>query len=225
MAEEKKHEEEHKEEQKDQEEHKEEHKEEHHEEQEEKHTEDEHCCEDEEKKEGGGKFKFNMNDIDFKLNSEFFEQLDLSALKNIGKEFRAFIRSTMSSGRANVLMVRVEDETVSSIDALVEADLFRSRSEAAAFLIAKGLDATTDIFTKVMEKTAQIENLRSEIRDILGVDDEEGELDSDVKEKLADDKEEEQKDEPEEKKEKPKKTRARKTKKTEESKEEKTEDE
>ncbi|MDZ7815650.1 MAG: hypothetical protein U5N86_06510 [Planctomycetota bacterium] len=172
MAEEKKHEEEHKEEQKEQA----------HEQQHDEHAEnDEHCCcgdeqheeqaekaekqgEDKKEKKGDSKFKFNMDDIEFKLNSEFFEKIDLTVLKNIGKEFRAFIRSTISSGRANVLMVRVEDETLSSIDALVEADLFRSRSEAAAFLISKGLDATTDIFTKVMEKTAQIENLRRDPR-------------------------------------------------------------
>ncbi|RKY19978.1 MAG: hypothetical protein DRP90_04015 [Planctomycetota bacterium] len=70
-------------------------------------------------------------------------------------------------------MVRVEDDMLDKIDFLVEHELFRSRSEAAAFLISKGLEATEDIVEEVMKKAEQIEKLRKEIRDILGVKEEE----------------------------------------------------
>lgn len=93
----------------------------------------------------------------------------LKDLKSIGRDVKEFIRSTIASGRVNVLMVRVGDDVQESIDALVKNDLFRSRSEAAAFLIGKGLEATSDLFAKVKEKTAEIEKLRNDIRDILGV--------------------------------------------------------
>jgi Arc/MetJ-type ribon-helix-helix transcriptional regulator len=111
-----------------------------------------------------------------KLREEILGHIKIEGLKDlnsIGREIREFIKTTVASGRVNVLMVRVEDETLKSIDALVESELFRSRSEAAAFLIAKGLDATSELFKKVMEKTSEIERLRGEIRDILGVKKEE----------------------------------------------------
>ncbi|GAB4166651.1 MAG: hypothetical protein Kow00107_11610 [Planctomycetota bacterium] len=115
-------------------------------------------------------------DVARKIRDEILGNIKIEGLKDlhsIGREVREFIKSTVATGRVNVLMVRVEDEMLKSIDALVESELFRSRSEAAAFLISKGLEATAELFKKVMDKTSEIERLRQEIRDILGVKKEE----------------------------------------------------
>ncbi len=119
----------------------------------------------------------SVEDTAKKVRDEILGHINIEGLKDInlkaiGRDVREFIRSTIASGRVNVLMVRVSDDLLESIDALVKSDLFRSRSEAAAFLLGKGVEATNDLFSKVKEKTAEIEKLRSEIRDILGVTEE-----------------------------------------------------
>ena len=105
---------------------------------------------------------------DFHFNFKFDK---LNNLKAMGKELRSFIHESISGGRVNVIMVRVQDEVLEDIDSLLSADIFKSRSEAAAFLIGKGLEATKELFGMVMEKTAKIEELRAEIRDVLGMTD------------------------------------------------------
>lgn len=68
-------------------------------------------------------------------------------------------------GRGNVVMVRVNDETLQHLDMLVEAELARSRSEAAAMLITEGVKANTQVFDRIREITDQIAALRSQLRD------------------------------------------------------------
>lgn len=91
-------------------------------------------------------------------------------LRQMGRELKEFLREGISTSRSNVVMVRVRDDVSKSIDALVEAELFRSRSEAAAFLIRKGLVATSELFKDVMDKTAEIHRLKMEIRSIIGLE-------------------------------------------------------
>lgn len=68
-------------------------------------------------------------------------------------------------GRGNVVMVRVNDETLQHLDMLVEAELARSRSEAAAMLITEGMKANKQVFDRIREITDQIAALRSQLRD------------------------------------------------------------
>jgi hypothetical protein len=77
------------------------------------------------------------------------------------------------SGREHVLMVRVNDATLEKVDQLVESGMFKSRSESAAYLIAKGINADYELFGKISEKVSQINKLRDELKDIV-VGDEEG---------------------------------------------------
>lgn len=70
--------------------------------------------------------------------------------------------------RDNVVMVRVNDETLRHLDALVESGLFKSRSESAAFLIAEGILRNGELFTKIEAVTEQIAILRRELQERVG---------------------------------------------------------
>lgn len=67
-------------------------------------------------------------------------------------------------GRANVVMVRVNDEALAHLDMLVEAEITKSRSESAAFLISEGIDANHALFYRIRNITDQIAELREQLR-------------------------------------------------------------
>jgi hypothetical protein len=73
-------------------------------------------------------------------------------------------------GRGNVVMVRVNDETLGHLDMLVEAELCKSRSEAAALLIGEGIKSNQSLFERVREITDQIAGLRSKLRETVQSD-------------------------------------------------------
>ena len=57
--------------------------------------------------------------------------------------------------RGNVVMTRLNDNDLEMMDALVEVEIFKSRSEAAAFFIKEGIQARQDLFQKVMPTVAK----------------------------------------------------------------------
>jgi len=67
-------------------------------------------------------------------------------------------------GRGNVVMVRVNDEALEHLDMLVEAEITKSRSESAAFLIGEGIAANQELFGKISTITSQIAELREQLR-------------------------------------------------------------
>lgn len=69
--------------------------------------------------------------------------------------------------RTNVVMVRVNDETLRYLDMLIEADICKSRSESAAFLIAEGVKANSALYERIAEVTEQIAELRRQLREIV----------------------------------------------------------
>jgi hypothetical protein len=72
--------------------------------------------------------------------------------------------------RANVVMVRVNDDALRHLDMLVEADVTKSRSESAAFLITEGVKANQDLFDKISAITDQIAALRAQLRESVNID-------------------------------------------------------
>lgn len=70
-------------------------------------------------------------------------------------------------GRSNVVMTRLNDEDLTQIDALVEVEVFKSRSEAAAFFITKGIQARKDLFEKVMPSVEKIRELKEQAKKSL----------------------------------------------------------
>lgn len=75
---------------------------------------------------------------------------------------------TALSAREHVVMVRVNDESLTKLDHLVEAGIFKSRSESAAFLISEGVKAQAQLFERISNKIEEINRLRSELKNIVG---------------------------------------------------------
>lgn len=90
------------------------------------------------------------------------------------KQFESFtenIGRTLSNAlqdRTNVVMVRVNDDSLRYLDMLVEADITKSRSESAAFLINEGIKGNEKLFNKIRDITDQIVSLRTQLRDVVG---------------------------------------------------------
>ena len=76
------------------------------------------------------------------------------------------IDKTMTS-RNTVLTIRVSDDTNEKLNTLVEAGLFKSRSESAAFLIAEGIKKQRTLFKKISDKMEDINRLRDELKGII----------------------------------------------------------
>jgi Arc/MetJ-type ribon-helix-helix transcriptional regulator len=66
--------------------------------------------------------------------------------------------------RGNVVMVRLGDAAVTAVDQLVEAGLFGSRSEAAAFLLGAGIEAQHELFERVGKHGAEIKRIRQSLK-------------------------------------------------------------
>jgi len=71
------------------------------------------------------------------------------------------------ASRNTVLTIRVNDESNKKLNMLVEAGLFKSRSESAAFLIEEGIKSQGPLFAKITEKLEKMEKIREELKDIV----------------------------------------------------------
>jgi hypothetical protein len=94
------------------------------------------------------------------------------AFKQVEKQVEQ-ISKTLGSAlqdRANVVMVRVNDDSLAYLDMLVEADITKSRSESAAFLINEGIRSNEALFNRIREITDQISALKSQLRETVKVE-------------------------------------------------------
>ncbi|MFN7035021.1 MAG: hypothetical protein ACK4SN_01535 [Bellilinea sp.] len=80
-------------------------------------------------------------------------------VENIGQTLGEALQS-----RGNVVMVRVNDETLKHLDMLVEAEIAKSRSEAAALLISEGIKHNAELFSHIQQVTDQIIQLRNQLK-------------------------------------------------------------
>jgi hypothetical protein len=89
-----------------------------------------------------------------------------TSLKDTWKQVENFGQTLSEAlqGRGNVVMVRVNDETLANLDMLVEAEVTKSRSESAAFLINEGVNANQSLFDRIKGITEQISALRAQLR-------------------------------------------------------------
>ena len=69
-------------------------------------------------------------------------------------------------GRGNVVMVRISDDALARMDQLVEATLFGSRSECAAFLIGAGIASQKELFERLGVHTDEIRKLKEQLRQV-----------------------------------------------------------
>lgn len=69
--------------------------------------------------------------------------------------------------RDNVITCRVDDADLDGIDALIEAGVRTTRSDAAAWLIRTGIEANQPLFEKVYATVAEIRRLREEAQRMI----------------------------------------------------------
>lgn len=89
---------------------------------------------------------------------------------NVAENIKETIKSKTGPERAtrdNVVMVRVDADSLSKMDELVEAELAGSRSEAAAYLISEGIKSREPLFDAISAKVAEIRKAREELREML----------------------------------------------------------
>jgi Arc/MetJ-type ribon-helix-helix transcriptional regulator len=89
------------------------------------------------------------------------------SLSAIGRDISRTIERAISAKDDYVVAVKVSQEAQEKLEQLVQAGVFRSRAEAAAFLIDEGIKAQSPLFVKVEEKLAAIERLRAELRGVI----------------------------------------------------------
>ncbi len=89
-----------------------------------------------------------------------------ASLREAWKQVESFgeALSAALQGRGNVVMVRVNDKALEHLDMLVEAEITKSRSESAAFLISEGIKANRALFERISAITQQIAELRAQLR-------------------------------------------------------------
>ena len=95
----------------------------------------------------------------------------VDAAETIGENIRDTIQG-MKGSRENVVMVRVDKDSLDRLDDLVESGIMGSRSEAAAFLIAEGIRARKGLFDRIGEKISEIRRAKEELRKLVDEGDE-----------------------------------------------------
>ncbi|HLL14733.1 MAG TPA: hypothetical protein VK388_06695 [Pyrinomonadaceae bacterium] len=89
------------------------------------------------------------------------------SLSSIGRDISRTIERAMSAKDDYVVAVKVSHEAQEKLENLVQAGVFRSRAEAAAFLIDEGIKSQTALFERVQQKLHEIERLRAELRGMI----------------------------------------------------------
>jgi Arc/MetJ-type ribon-helix-helix transcriptional regulator len=89
-----------------------------------------------------------------------------SASESMSKAIGSIMESLEAAltARGNTVMVRVNDEALERLDMLVASGICSSRSEAAAFLLQRGIESSEPLFTRIADVTSQITTLREELQ-------------------------------------------------------------
>lgn len=89
------------------------------------------------------------------------------SLASIGRDISRTVERALSAKDDYVVAVKVSHEAQERLEQLVQAGVFRTRAEAAAFLIDEGIKAQTPLFERVTTKLSEIERLRAELRGMI----------------------------------------------------------
>ena len=100
-----------------------------------------------------------------------------STLDELGAHVEKFAAKTAESikkvidmamtSRNTVLTIRVNDESNKKLRMLVDAGLFKSRSESAAFLIQEGVKSQEALFARISDKLKKIDKIKKELQSIV----------------------------------------------------------
>ena len=89
-----------------------------------------------------------------------------SGVETIGENLKETLEGALSA-RNTVVMVRINEESLGRLDALVEAGVVNSRSESAAFLIREGIKGSAPLFDRISVKVEEIRRAKQELKDLL----------------------------------------------------------
>ena len=89
-------------------------------------------------------------------------------LSAIGRDISRTIERAISAKDDYMLAVKVSQDAQIKLGQLVQAGVFGTRAEAAAFLIDEGIKTQGPLFERVEEKLDEIERLRAELRGMIG---------------------------------------------------------
>jgi len=89
------------------------------------------------------------------------------SLSAIGRDISRTIEKAISAKDDYVVAVKISPEAQDKLEALVQAGVFRSRAEAAGFLIDEGIKTQSALFERVRQKLGEIERLRAELRGMI----------------------------------------------------------
>lgn len=100
-----------------------------------------------------------------KTLDELGDHVEKFAVRTAGS-IKKVIEKALAS-RNTVLTIRVNDESNTKLNMLVDAGLFKSRSESAAFLIQEGIKSQVTLFAKISTKLETIDKIREELKEIV----------------------------------------------------------
>ncbi len=89
-------------------------------------------------------------------------------LSAIGRDISRTIERAISAKDDYMLAVKVSHDAQVKLGQLVQAGVFGTRAEAAAFLIDEGIKTQSALFERVEQKLGEIERLRAELRGLVG---------------------------------------------------------
>lgn len=92
------------------------------------------------------------------------------SLASIGRDISRTVERALSAKDDYVVAVKLSHDAQDKLEQLVQAGVFRSRAEAAAFLIDEGIKAQGPLFERVAQKLSEIERLRAELRGMISRD-------------------------------------------------------
>jgi hypothetical protein len=88
-------------------------------------------------------------------------------LSAIGRDISRTIERAISAKDDYMLAVKVSHDAQLRLGQLVQAGVFGTRAEAAAFLIDEGIKSQGALFERVEQKLGEIERLRAELRGMV----------------------------------------------------------
>jgi Arc/MetJ-type ribon-helix-helix transcriptional regulator len=112
----------------------------------------------EEQHDAGGRHTQSVRDIASRIPE---------SLSAIGRDISRTIERAISAKDDYVVAVKVSPEAQDKLEQLVQAGVFRSRAEAAAYLIDEGIKTQVALFERVQQKLSEIERLRAELRGMV----------------------------------------------------------
>lgn len=90
------------------------------------------------------------------------------SLSSVGRDISRTIERAIAAKDDYVVAVKVSEEAQDKLGKLIEAGVFHSRADAAAFLIDEGIKAQAELFARVETKLSEIQRLRAELRGMIG---------------------------------------------------------